>query len=78
MKKKRFTEEQIIAILREGEGSGQIKEFARRHGIAETRFYRWRAKYGGMSESETRWLKKMVADQALENARVKDVVGRKW
>ena len=88
MKQKRFTEEQIIAILREGEGVGQIKELARRHGITETTFYRWRAKYGEMSVSETkrlkaledenRRLKKLVADQELENAMPKDVVGRKW
>lgn len=88
MRKKWFIEEQIIAILREGEASGQIKELTRPHGITETTFYRSLAKYGGISVSETRRLKaledenrrlkKLVVDQALENARLKDVVGRKW
>ena len=84
--KKRFTEEQIIAILREGESVGQIKELARRHGITETTFYRWRAKYGGMSvsdtrrlkalEDENRRLKKLVAEQALDNQLLKEALGK--
>ena len=88
MKRKQFPEEQIIQILREGEGTGSIKELARRHGITETTFYRWRAKYGGMQvseakrlkalEDENRRLKKLVAEQALDIAMLKDVAGRKW
>ncbi len=87
MKRKRFTEEQIIQILREGEGTGGIREIARRHGITETTFYRWRAKYGGMVvndvsrlralEDEYRRLKNLVADQAVDLAILKDVVGQR-
>ncbi|MBW7934120.1 MAG: transposase [Gemmatimonadaceae bacterium] len=88
MKRKLFTEEQIVAILREGEAGGPVREVIRRHGITEATFYRWRAKYGGMTvsdtrrlkalEDENRRLKKLVADQALDIAMLKDVVGRKW
>ena len=88
MKKKRFTEEQIIGVLHEATAGATIRELCRRHGITETTFYRWRAKYGGLQvsgakrlkglEEENRRLKKLVADLALDNAMLKDVVGRKW
>lgn len=88
MKRKRFTEEQIIGILREAEGGTAIREICRRHGISEVTFHRWRGKYGGMQvsdarrlkalEDENRRLKRLVADQALDIAMLKDVVGRKW
>jgi putative transposase len=86
--RKRFTEEQIVAVLNEHEAGGTIRELCRRHGITETTFHRWRAKYGGLQvsdarrlkalEDENRRLKKLVADQALDLAMLKDVAGRKW
>ncbi len=89
MKRARFSEEQIIGILHEAAAGGiQIRELSRRHGITEQTFYRWRAKYGGMQvsearrlkalEDENRRLKRLVADLSLDNAMLKDVVGRKW
>ena len=89
MKRARFTEEQIIGILHEAAAGGvEIRELSRRHGITEQTFYRWRAKYGGMQvseakrlkalEDENRRLKRLVADLSLDNAMLKDVVGRKW
>jgi putative transposase len=86
--RKRFTEEQIVAVPNEHEAGGTIRELCRRHGITETTFHRWRAKYGGLQvsdarrlktlEDENRRLKKLVADQALDIAMLKDVAGRKW
>ena len=86
--RKRFSEEQIVAVLNEHEAGGTIRELCRRHGITETTFHRWRAKYGGLQvsdarrlkalEDENRRLKKLVADQALDIAMLKDVAGRKW
>ncbi len=88
MKKTRFTEEQIIGVLHEGAGPTPIREVCRRHGITEQTFFRWRGKYGGLQvsdakrlralEDENRRLKKLVADLSLDNAMLKDVVGRKW
>jgi putative transposase len=86
--KRRFTEEQIIGILREQEAGGAVKEIIRRHGISEQSFYRWKAKYGGMEVSEARRLraleaengkvKRLLAEAHLDNAALKDVLGRKW
>ncbi len=88
MKRSRFTEEQIIAVLHEGAGGMPIREVSRKHGITEQTFYRWRGKYGGMQlseakrlrvlEDENKRLKRLVADISLDNAMLKDVVGRKW
>lgn len=88
MKRTRFTDEQIVGILHEGAGAGTVREVCRRHGITETTFYRWRAKYGGMQkaeirrlkqlEDENRRLKKLVADLSLDVAMLKDVAGRSW
>jgi len=86
--KKRFSEEQIIGILKEQEAGSTVKEIIRRHGIAEQTFYRWKSKFGGMEvsdakrlkelESENTKLKKLLAEQMLDNAALKDVLSRKW
>ena len=80
-----FGEEQIIGILQEVEAGATIREMCRRHGIAETTYYRWRTKYGGMDvnearrlkqvEEENRRLKRIVADQALNLQILKDLLG---
>jgi putative transposase len=85
MRKRRFREEQIIGILREVEAGATIREVCRRHGIAETTYYRWRAKYGDMDVNEARRLKqveeenvrlkRIVADQALNLQILKDLLG---
>ena len=88
MKKSRFTEEQIIAALKEHERGGTTTEICRRLGVTSQTFYRWKAKYGGMEvsqarrlrelEDENRRLKHIVAEQALDIRALKDVVSRKW
>jgi putative transposase len=88
MKGKRFSEEQIIRILRELAGGKPMAEVCRQHGVSEQSVYRWRSKYAGMEvadlrrlrelESENRRLKHLVAEQALDIAALKDVVEKKW
>lgn len=88
MKKKRFTEEQIIRVLKEEAEGGTIRDICRKHNITEQTFYRWRNKYGGMDVSEARrlkelerengQLKKLVADLSLDNQMLKDVNAKKW
>ena len=86
MKRSRFTEEQIIGILREQEAGVATAEVCRRHGISEQTFYRWKAKYSGMSvsdaqklktlEDENRRLKKLLAESMLDVAALKDLLGK--
>ena len=88
MKKKRFTEEQIIAVLKESEAGAATKELCRKHGISEPTFYNWKAKYAEMTvsearrlkelESENTKLKKLLAEAELDKAALKDLLGRKW
>lgn len=86
--KKRYTEEQIVKILQEVEQGKSIRETCREHNVSEGTFYRWRQIYGGMEVSDVRELKnlklenarlkKLVADQALENAMLKELNSKKW
>ena len=84
--KKRFTEEQIIRVLKEHEGGKRATAIVREHGISEQTFYRWKSKFGGMDvseakrlrqlEEENRRLKEMVADLSLDNKILKDVISK--
>jgi putative transposase len=86
MKGSRFSEEQIIAVLREHEAGAKTEEVCRRHGISSATFYKWKAKYGGMEaseakrlkglEDENRRLKKLLAEAMLDNAALKDLLGK--
>ena len=88
MKSKRFTEEQIIGILKQAQSGMKIVDLCRMHGISDATFYNWRSKYGGMEasdakrlkdlEQENRRLKQMLADTMLENQAIKDVLSKKW
>lgn len=88
MKRKRFTEEQIIKALKEVDAGGVAREVVRRMGITETTFYRWRQKYGGLEVNEAKRLrelelengrlKRMVADLMLDNQILRDVNSKKW
>mgnify|MGYP003970420549 FL=1 len=88
MKRKLYSEEQIIAILKEAEAGPTVADVIRKHGIADGTYYRWKAKYGGMDvsdakrlkqmEEENRRLKRIVADQALDIQMLKDVNSKNW
>lgn len=86
--KKRFTEEQIISILKEAEAGAKVAELCRKHGISDATYYNWKAKFAGMTvsdaqrlkalEAENARLKRLLAESMLDNAALKDVLGRKW
>jgi putative transposase len=87
MKRSRFTESQIVSILKEADAGAKIKELCRKHGISDATYYNWKAKYGGMSASDLRRLKetqtelsqykKMYAELAHENYALKDLIEKK-
>ena len=88
MKRTRFTEEQIIAILKEQEAGVPVADLCRKHGVSNASIYKWKANYGGLDVSEARRLKaledenarlkKLLADSMLDNAALKDLLGKKW
>ena len=88
MKRKRFSEEQIIGVLREHDAGAKTADLARRHGVSEATIYNWKAKYGGMDvsdakrlkvlEEENARLKKLLAEQMLDAAALRELVSKKW
>src|SRR5918912_200838 len=88
MKRSKFTDEQILAIVKEGEAGRKVADLCRVHGITEQTYYRWKAKYGGMElselqrlnqvEDENRRLKHIVAEQTLDIQALKAVVAKEW
>jgi putative transposase len=88
MRRSRFTEEQIIGILREQEIGAKTADVCRKHGVSGATFYKWKAKYGGLDVSDARRLKslsdenaklkKLLAEAMLDNAMLKDIAAKKW
>ena len=88
MKRKQFTEEQIIGVLREHEAGAKASDLARKHSVSEATLYNWKAKYGGMDvsdakrlkalEDENMKLKKLLADQMLEASALRELLSKKW
>jgi len=88
MKSKRFTDEQIIGILKEADAGAVVLDLCRKHGMSSATFYAWKAKYGGLEVSEAKRLKaleeenaklkRLLADTMLDNAGLKDLLARKW
>jgi putative transposase len=86
--KNRLVEEQIIGVLKEAEAGMKVAEVCRKHGISDATYYNWKAKFGGLTvseaqrlkalEAENGKLKRLLAEAMLDNAALKDVVGRKW
>lgn len=88
MKGVRFSESQILSVLKEGEAGTPVAYILRKHGISQATYYKWKSRYGGLEssqlsrlrelEAENAKLKRMYADIALENVAMKDVISRKW
>ena len=88
MKRKRFSEEQIVGILKEQEAGVSVSELCRRHGVSDASIYKWKAKYGGLEVSEAKRLKaledentrlkKLLAEAMLDNAMLKDIATKKF
>ena len=88
MKARRYTEEQIIAVLKEGKAGAKVADLCRRYGMSDASYYNWKAKYGGMTvsdlrrlkalEAENRRLKQIVAEQALDNLTLKELLSKNF
>lgn len=88
MRRSRYTEEQIISILKEHEAGVPVSDLCRKHGVSDASIYKWKARFGGMEVSEAKRLraledenaklKRMLADAMLDNVALKDLLGKKW